>query len=83
LAGGLNSADSEVYSPNGGCSNSLPPIPEINKNPHFAYINQEVFYCPSQNSDQCYLYDAETNTWVTYTSMTKSHTTSTSTYDTI
>jgi len=74
LAGGLNSADVEIYSPNGTCSNSLAPLPEETTSPRLAYINQEIFYCPSQNSMQCYIYDFEANTWNTYTSMNYLHT---------
>jgi hypothetical protein len=78
LAGGLNSADAAVYSPNGGCSISLPPIPEGNANPHLAFINQKIFYCPSQDSLQCYLYDSELADWIFYTTVPNFHNKSTS-----
>ncbi len=81
LVGGLDSDDAEIYSPNGGCSVSLPPIPEGNKNPHLAYINHEVFYCPSQDSLQCYIYDTETNVWNTYTTMPRIHNSSPSIFN--
>ena len=78
LAGGLNSADVEIYSPNGSCSHSLALLPEETTSPCFAYINQEIFYCPSQNSLQCYIYDVESNSWNAYTSMNHLHTKTTS-----
>ena len=78
MAGGLNSAEAEVYSPNGGCSVSLPSLPEENANPHLAFINTEIFYCPLQGSTQCYMYDQMLNDWSTYTSMTNPHNKSTS-----
>jgi len=78
LAGGMESTDVEIYSPNGDCSKTLPPIPEGNASPHLAYINHEVFYCPSQNSQQCYIFDVESKNWIIYTSMPNLHTKSTS-----
>jgi hypothetical protein len=71
LAGGLNA---EVYSPNGGCSNSLPPLPEESATPHLAYIKEKLIYCPAEISQQCYIYNAESNTWSPYTSTTSLHT---------
>jgi hypothetical protein len=78
LAGGLDSADAGVYAPNGGCSSPVAPILDAKASPHLAYIDQELFYCSSQNSLQCYIYDAESNTWLTFTSMTYPHTKATS-----
>jgi hypothetical protein len=78
LAGGLNSTDVKVYSPNGGCSKSLSPIPEEQTTPHLAYINQKVFFCSSQNSLQCYIYDVESSNWIPYTSMNSLHSKTTS-----
>ena len=78
MAGGLNSADAAVYAPNGGCSNSLAPIIDAEATPHLAFIDQELIYCSSHNSLQCYIYDAESNSWNTFTSMTYPHTKATS-----
>jgi hypothetical protein len=78
LAGGLSSADVEIYSPNGNCSNLLAPLPDETASPRLAYINQEIFYCPSQNTIQCYVYDAETDNWNTTTSMNHIHNKTTS-----
>jgi hypothetical protein len=80
LAGGLNSADAAIYSPTGNCSNSLAPLPEVTSSPFLANINQSVFYCPSQNSKQCYSYDVGSKRWNAYTRMTNLHTTPTSKY---
>jgi hypothetical protein len=74
LAGGWNSDDSETYSPIGGCSNSLQPLPAPTTRPNLAYINEILLYCPSENSQQCYKYNPENNIWTLYTTTTYLHT---------